>query len=147
MKKQELWIAILHTNKAKATILKKIISFFNPMHRNSKGNEAKIIKGFNESVVIVRKSIQNNQTVYIFVGWPSESTKNEDIKEALYLLEQDYGQGQYFNKRDQFDKDFERGTYEPSRQICFSENDVELKEIYIPENETMQGGTHDNDHN
>lgn len=53
---------------------------------------------------------------------------NEKFKEFIYLLEQDPFVGTYVNDREQFDKDWNSGEYEPPAALHFDNDDVEIIE-------------------
>lgn len=61
---------------------------------------------------------------YSVVGWPPEW--DEKAKEAIYLMEQDPTFGKYVDDREQFEKDWAAGAWEPGGSIVFSPDMVEI---------------------
>lgn len=63
---------------------------------------------------------------YSVVGWPPE--EEEKVKNAIYLMEQDFMFGNYVDDREKFEADWAAGTWEPSGSIIFSTAMVEILE-------------------
>lgn len=83
------------------------------------------------AVAYVADGLMNSD--YSLIGWPDE--ENKRMKEAIYLAEQDPMFGCYINSREEFDKDWDAGEYEPFGVLTFDKSEVEIvEEIKTEEN-------------
>ncbi|MBE5966216.1 MAG: hypothetical protein E7255_04545 [Lachnospiraceae bacterium] len=74
--------------------------------------------------VIVAEAIGG--TGYTLITWDKSADSN--VKEALYIMEQDEYFGSYVNDRVGFDKVWGNGEYEPAGSIGFTVDEVEILE-------------------
>lgn len=117
--------AILHTaGKTDEQILKQggIIS------PNEISTFRKILEAWDGVEVYVNRAAHSRKE-YTLMGWDEKDHDiNNQVKEALFLMEQDPIVGTYVDNREQFERDWNEREYTPSMSITFAEEDVEILE-------------------
>lgn len=74
---------------------------------------------------------------YNMVGWDElDSETDSRVKEAMYIMEQDPVFGTYYNDRERFEADWQKGKYEPGAGISFEASDV----VILKENNAQKLG-------
>lgn len=88
-------------------------------------DQQKVVKAYMEAWDGVHVTVSNFlEGEYSVVGWPPE--EEEKAKEAIYQMEQDSMYGTYIDDREQFEKDWAAGEWEPSGSIVFPPEMVEI---------------------
>ena len=87
--------------------------------------QQEVVKAYMEAWDGVHVTVSNFlEGEYSVVGWPPE--EEEKAKEAIYQMEQDSMFGTYIDDREQFEKDWVAGEWEPSGSIVFPPEMVEI---------------------
>lgn len=118
MEKIKLYKGILHTADFTEEMAKA-------EDKNYSEEEIKIITDYMQAWDGAHVTLSNLlPEEYSVVGWPPE--EDEQVKNAIYLMEQDPVFGMYVNDRERFDADWAAGEWEPSGSIIFSPAMVEI---------------------
>ena len=90
----------------------------------------KIIEAWDGIEVIVDATLINEQIQqYALIGWDEQDCEIDgQIKEVIYLMEQDPMFGTYVNDRERFELDWAEKRYEPAGSIVFEPEDIEILE-------------------
>jgi len=124
----KLFMAILYTrNKTKESIIKELSCY-------DLSNEkiGKIIEYYNQldgaEVLVMQGYFDADK--WKLVGWSDKY--DEQIKEAIYTLEQDEVFGMYVNDREGFEEAWNKEDgYEFGDWACFNKEDVEILESVV----------------
>jgi hypothetical protein len=124
-KKYMYYNAVLHTGNKTEEQIKEEAKNDNWIGNLKEEDIERMIKYYNHfdgAKVVVADQIGG--TGYTMVLWENES--DNQVKEALYLMEQDEYFGSYIEERELFDTDWENGEYESGGSISFKREDVEI---------------------
>ena len=75
-----------------------------------------------EIAYVIESSLEDG--TYVFLGLKDK----EKDKEVHYMMEQDSSMGVYIDDREEFDKDWDSGNYEPDGSYYLNPENVELLE-------------------
>lgn len=67
------------------------------------------------------------ESEYVFLGC-ADNAYADRLKEASYCMEQDSMFGKYINQREEFEKDWDNGDYEPEGNWTFDDDEIEILE-------------------
>lgn len=120
----KLYKAILHTaGKTDKQIQDKELTLLSP-------KELALTKRMYEAWDGVKCLVANNpfgtdDNQYIYINYLYLENRAK-AKDAIYLMEQDAMFGAYINRREDFDRDYDAGDYDPGGSIVFDSDEVEI---------------------